>query len=72
MKMQESESVKDYSTKIMNLMNQIRLLGGNFKDRRVVEKMMISLPKKFESKLLVIEETCDLEKLTIAELISKL
>lgn len=46
MKMQESESVKDYSTKIMNLMNQIRLLGGNFKDRRVVEKMMISLPKK--------------------------
>ncbi|KAG8642643.1 hypothetical protein MANES_12G105811v8 [Manihot esculenta] len=39
---------------------------------QIVEKMMISLPKKFESKVSVIEKTCDLEKLSVAELISKL
>lgn len=32
MKMQEGDNVKEYSTKVMNMMNQIKLLGGNFKD----------------------------------------
>lgn len=72
MKMQEGESVKDYSTNVINLVNQIRLFGGDFKDQRVVEKMMINLSEKFESKLSVIEKTCNLIKLTVADLISKL
>lgn len=32
LKMQDGESVKDYSTRVLNLANQIRLLGGDFKD----------------------------------------
>lgn len=53
-------------------MNKIRLLGEDFPDAKVVEKMMISLPAKLESKVSAIEESCDLKTLTIAELISKL
>lgn len=44
----------------MNLINQIRFVGGEFKDKRVVEKM-ISLLKKFEAKILGIERTYDFE-----------
>lgn len=51
----------------MNLVNQIRLLRGDFKDQCIIEKMMICLPKKFESELSVIEETCDLKKLSVLE-----
>lgn len=70
--MQNGESVKDYSTRVMNMVNQIILPGGDFKDQRIVQKITISLLKRFESKLSVIEETCELENLTFAELISKL
>ncbi|GKV21544.1 hypothetical protein SLEP1_g31514 [Rubroshorea leprosula] len=41
-------------------------------DRRVVEKIIVSVPDKFESKISAIEESCDLKELTITELISKL
>ena len=33
---------------------------------------MMSVPQKFEAKISAIEESCDLQNLTIAELISKL
>ncbi|TXG46269.1 hypothetical protein EZV62_028232 [Acer yangbiense] len=72
LKMKESESVKDYSSKLSELVNQMRLYGETVEDFKVVEKMLISLPEKFEAKVATIEESCDLKKLTISEMISKL
>ncbi|TXG46314.1 hypothetical protein EZV62_028194 [Acer yangbiense] len=54
------------------LVNQMRLYGETVEDFKVVEKMLISLPEKFEAKVAAIEESCDLKKLTISEMISKL
>lgn len=56
----------------MKIVNQMRLIGEDFSYQKVVEKIMISLLDKFEGKISAIEESCDLKKLTIAELISKL
>uniref|UniRef100_A0A0V0HIV9 Putative ovule protein n=1 Tax=Solanum chacoense TaxID=4108 RepID=A0A0V0HIV9_SOLCH len=56
----------------MEIVNKVRLFGETFPDSRVVEKMMISLPARFESKISAIEESCDLKTLSVAELISKL
>ncbi|GJR75473.1 retrovirus-related pol polyprotein from transposon TNT 1-94 [Tanacetum coccineum] len=39
---------------------------------KVVEKMMISVPPKFEAKISAIEESCDLDTLMVSELTSKL
>ncbi|TXG72390.1 hypothetical protein EZV62_000969 [Acer yangbiense] len=50
----------------------MRLYGETVEDYKVVEKMLISLPKKFEAKVAAIKESCDLKKLTISEMISKL
>nr|GEV63571.1 retrovirus-related Pol polyprotein from transposon TNT 1-94 [Tanacetum cinerariifolium] len=40
--------------------------------QNVVEKMMISVPPKFEAKITAIEESYDLDMLTVSELTSKL
>ena len=72
MKMKDNESVKDYSSKLMDVVNQMRFLGEAFTDQKVVEKIMVSVPQKFEAKISAIEESCDLQSLTIAELTNKL
>jgi hypothetical protein len=72
MKMKDNESIKDYSSRLMDIVNQMRLLGKAFTDHKVVEKIMVSVPQKFEAKISAIEESCDLNNLTIAELTSKL
>ncbi|RVW91591.1 Copia protein [Vitis vinifera] len=72
MKMKCNESVKDYSSRLMDVVNQMRLLGEAFTDQKVVEKIMVSVPQKFEAKTSAIEESCDLQSLTIAELTNKL
>ncbi|GKV16598.1 hypothetical protein SLEP1_g27220 [Rubroshorea leprosula] len=72
LKMQETETVHQYTNKLMDVVNRIRLHGEEFPDRRVVEKIIVSVPDKFESKISAIEESCDLKELTITELISKL
>lgn len=71
-KIQEGENVKDNSTKVINMVNQIRLLGMDCKDQKATKKMMINLSERFEPKFSVIEEISDLEKPLIVELISKL
>ncbi|GKV20591.1 hypothetical protein SLEP1_g30690 [Rubroshorea leprosula] len=72
LKMQETETVHQYTNKLMDVVNRIRLHGKEFPNRRVVEKIIVSVPDKFESKISAIEESCDLKELTIIELISKL
>ena len=72
MKKKDVESVKNYSGRLMDVVNRMRLLGKVIEDQKVVEKMMVSLPQKFEAKISAIEESCDLNILLIAELTSKL
>ena len=55
LKMKDSDSVKEYTTKVMTIVNQIRLAGEDFLNQRVVEKIMVSVLNRFESKISVIE-----------------
>jgi hypothetical protein len=72
MKMKDNESIKDYSARLMDVVNQIRLLGKAFTDHKVVQKIMILVPQKFEAKISTIKESYGLQNLTIAELTNKL
>ncbi|GKC32332.1 retrovirus-related pol polyprotein from transposon TNT 1-94 [Tanacetum coccineum] len=72
LRMKDDELVKDYSARMIDVVNQMRLHGEVLKDQKVVEKMMISVPPKFEAKISAIEESCDLDTLTVSELTSKL
>ena len=52
----------------MNVVNQIRLNGDELTDQKIVEKILRSLPIKFDSIVVAIEESKDLSKLSIDEL----
>ncbi|XP_022854959.1 uncharacterized protein LOC111376239 [Olea europaea var. sylvestris] len=72
LKMKDSESVKEYSDRLMKVVNQIRLLGDDLPDRRVVEKVLISLLEKFEAKISSLEDSRDLSSIILFELVNAL
>ena len=72
LRMKETETVKEYSDRIMKVVNQIRLLGEELTEKRIVEKVLVSLPEKYESKISSLEDSKDLDSLTLSELVSAL
>jgi hypothetical protein len=47
LKMTESGNVDQFMIRVMGIVNQIRLTGEDIHDKRIVEKVLRSLPKKF-------------------------
>ncbi|XP_052181855.1 uncharacterized protein LOC127794644 [Diospyros lotus] len=72
LKMKDSESVKEYMNRVVKVVNQIRLLGDEFPETRIVEKVLVTLPERFESKISSLEDSKDLSKLTLSELANAL
>ncbi|KAJ4756551.1 polyprotein [Rhynchospora pubera] len=72
MRMKESEGVSDYITRIQTVVNQLKTNGETLSDTRVVEKILRSLTDNFENVVCAIEESKNLEEMTIDELSSSL
>ena len=47
LKMKDSETIKTYTDTLMDIVNQMKLLGKVFEDQKVVEKSTVSLPQNF-------------------------
>jgi len=43
-KMKESETIKDYSDILLSIAYKVRLLGTQFVDSRIVEKILVTMP----------------------------
>ena len=71
-KMKETKVVKDYTDRLLMLVNKIMMLGEEFFDTRVVEKLLVTLPERFESKISSLAESRDLSIITLSELINAL
>ena len=56
----------------MTIVNHIKLLGEDFSTQRIVEKLLVSLPERYESKISFPEDSKDLPKISFAELINAL
>ena len=72
LKMREIESIKEFSSNIAKLVNQMRLLGEDIQESRVVEKVLVSLPEKFKNKICSLEDSKDCTQLSLQELINAL
>nr|XP_009765548.1 PREDICTED: uncharacterized protein LOC104217090 [Nicotiana sylvestris] len=71
-KIRELEGIKDYVDRLTAIANKIRLFGEKFSDSRIVEKVLVSLPEKFESKISSLENSKDLSKISVNDLVNAL
>ncbi|CAJ2667746.1 unnamed protein product [Trifolium pratense] len=71
-KMKESETVKDYSDRLLSIANKVRLLGTQFADSRIVEKILVTVPERYEASITALENTKDLSTITLAAVLHAL
>jgi len=70
--MKETETIKEYFDRLLIVVNKIRLLREDLPDRRIVEKVLVSLPERFEAKISSLEDSRDLTKISLIELMNSL
>ncbi|XP_022929937.1 uncharacterized protein LOC111436393 [Cucurbita moschata] len=71
-KIKKSESVKEYSDRLLSIANKVRLLGSVLNDSRIVEKLLVTVLEKFEATITTLENTKDLSKISLTELLNAL
>ncbi|GAV70935.1 DUF4219 domain-containing protein/UBN2 domain-containing protein, partial [Cephalotus follicularis] len=72
LRMTEGETIKDFSSRAIEVVNQMKSYGGNITNQRIIEKFLISLTEKFDSVVNIIEETRNLSELSVTELVGSL
>ena len=70
--MKMTESITDYFARVMSVANKMRLYGEQMRDVTIVEKILRPLTDKFNYIVCSIEESKDVDALTIDELQSSL
>ncbi|XP_073019466.1 uncharacterized protein [Primulina eburnea] len=63
---------KVITIKVSSAVNQIKGYGDNLEEKKIIEKVLRCLPAKFEHIVAAIEESKDLSKLTLDELMGSL
>lgn len=71
-RMKESEIIKEYSDRLLSIVNKVRILGEEMSDGRIIEKILVTLPERFESKISALKESKDLSSISLAELLNAL
>lgn len=65
----QSEKIDKNCTKIINIVNEMINHGDTISHQQVVEKILISVTKKFDYIFVITEETKDLSKHSIKEIV---
>ena len=71
-KMKKTESIKEYSDRLLNIASRVKLLGSSLLKSRIVEKILVTVLEKFEATITSLENTKDMSKITLAELLNAL
>jgi len=72
LRMKEAEIIKEYFDRLLTVVNKIRLLREDLPDRMIVEKVLVSLPERFEAKILSLEDSRDLTMISLTKLMNSL
>lgn len=72
LQIEDNEKISDYFNKILTLSNYMKGCGETITDLQIIEKIMRSLPQRFDFIVVAIEESRNLEELKIEELQSSL
>ena len=71
LKMTNSETIDQFMTKVMGVVNQLRMNGEELDDQIIVEKVLRCLPKKFDM-IVTVFESRESTKLSVEELTGSL
>ncbi|KAL5541374.1 hypothetical protein UlMin_042465 [Ulmus minor] len=71
-RMEEGEKVADFNAKLIDITNRSCLLGEEYIESKIVRKILRSLPHRFQGKVIVIEESKNVDKIRLEELIGSL
>ena len=71
-KMEEDESFDKFYAKFKDIMNSTFNLGETIPEPKIVRKVLRFLPERFHDKITVIEESKDIDKNPLTELVGNL
>ena len=71
-KMEEDELFDEFYTKLKDIVNSVFNLGESIPEPKIVRKVLRFLPKRFHVKVIVIEESKDIDKIPLIELVGNL
>jgi hypothetical protein len=70
LRMSENESLDGYLAKFFATVNNLKSLGEDVPENKIVQKLLMSLSRKYKSIVSIIEETRDLDVLRAEEVIA--
>ena len=71
-KMEEDESIDEFFTKLKDMVNSTFNLGETIPKPKIVRNVLRSIPKRFHAKITAIEESKDIDKIPLTELVGNL
>ena len=70
--MEEDESFDEFYAKLKDIMNSAFNFGETIPEPKIVRKVLRSLPERFHAKITAIEESKDIDKIPLTELVGNL
>ncbi|KAL6325071.1 hypothetical protein AAG906_022279 [Vitis piasezkii] len=71
-KMKESDVVKDYATQLLSIAYKVRLLGKEFSNEKILQKILVTLPEKYEATISSLENSKDLSTISLTDFLHSL
>ena len=71
-KMEEDKLFDEFYAKLKDIVNSVFNLGETILEPKIVRKVLRSLPERFHAKLAAIEESKDIDKIPLTELVRNL
>ena len=71
-KIEEDESFDEFYAKLKDIVNSAFNLGETIPEPKIIRKVLRSLLEKFHAKITVIEESKDIDKIPLIELVGNL
>ena len=70
--MEKDESFDEFYAKFKDIVNSAFNLGETIPEPKIVRKVLKSLPERFHAKIIAIEESKDINKIPLTELVGNL
>ncbi|XP_022728813.1 uncharacterized protein LOC111284409 [Durio zibethinus] len=71
-RMKDSKMIKDYSDRLFSIANKVRLFASEFTDSRIVKKILVTVPERYEATITTLEKYQGSIKIFLVELLNTL